>query len=180
MAEILRVLQREIRDHGDLRRVDRVRGVERAAHADLEHDDLAAGLEEILHRDRRHELKLARVIVHRVGNDLHAFGQPRERLARNVLAVHAHALAEVLNVRRGIKPRAVSRRAQDAVQHGAGAALAVAPGDVHEFQPLLRIAELLKQLARPVEAESGRAPGVVFNVCNGFLCRHVEILFSAC
>ena len=168
------MLKANVGDDGDLRRVNDVGGVQRAAHADLQHDDIALCLGKVEHGDRRHQLELARMILHRLCFGAHAPGEAGKRIAGDVLPVHAHPLAEILDVRRGIKPRAVSRRTQDRVQHGAGAALAVAARHMDESEPLLRVAEPCKQLARALQAEARRAPAVVFDICDGFFSVHVN------
>ncbi len=62
------------------------------------------------------------------------FHEARHRVLWDHGAIDADALAEVLQVRRGVQARPVSGLLQHAGQHVTGAALAVGARDVHAFQ----------------------------------------------
>ena len=172
------MLQTDVRDHGDLGRVDDVGAVQRPAHADLQHDDIACLPRVIRHGDRGHELKLAGMILHPVGDPAHVVRNLRERVFGDVFAVDPDALTERLDIRRGVKPGAVSRACQDGREHRAGAAFPVASGDVDEAQLFLRIAHPVQQGAGPVQSETRRAPGAGFDIGNSVFCVHAAALFS--
>ena len=135
------MLQTDVGDDGDFGAVYDVGGIEGTAHADFKNHDVAVLFEKILHGDGGHQLKLAGVILHGVGVNANLLRDPREILARNIPAVHLHALAEVLDIGRGIESGPIPRMAENRVQHGTGGALAVASGDMDELQLFLRISD---------------------------------------
>ena len=116
------------------------------------------------------------MILHAIGESTHLFCNSGKITAVDILSVHLHAFTEVLKVRRGVEPHAVPRRPENGIQHGAGGAFAVASGHVDELQPLLGISQGLQQSARTVKAQPGGAPGVIFNICDGFLSGHGHLL----
>ena len=174
IAEILGVFETDIRKHGDFGSIDRVCAVKRAAHADLEYDDVALHLVEIFHSYGGHELELARMILHHIGKNPDLRGDRSECLIGDITAVDFYALVEAYQIGRGIKPCAVTRLAKDRIEDRAGAALAVASGNMYEFQLFLGIAQSREQSAGTVETESRGAPGIVFYISDRFLCIHFE------
>ena len=141
------MVEADVHDDRGLGRFDDVGRVEAAAEADLQHDDIAFLLRVPQQRRGGHKLKLRRVIGHRVGRDLHERHIRCEHIVVDLLAVYLHALVEAPEIGRGEKAGAVARLAQHRGRHGRAAALAVGAGDVDEFQPLLRVAQFLQQLA---------------------------------
>ena len=115
------------------------------------------------------------MVFHAVCEMPDAFRDSRQFLAGDVLAVHLYAFAEVLNIRRGIEPGTVARCPQDGIQHGAGGTFAVAAGNVDKLEMFLGTVQRVQEFHGSVEAEAGGAPGVVFNIGNGFLLGHKAI-----
>ena len=172
VSKIFRVFQADVGDDGDLRCVDCVGAVERAAHPYLQHDNVTALLVEIFHGDGGHQLKLTGMILHRVGHAADTLRDGGEGLAGDVLSVHLYPLTKVLNVRGNVQPHPVSRPAEDGVEHGAGASLAVAAGDMDKFQFFLGVAQLPEQLLRALQSQPGGAPALVFDIENRLLLCH--------
>ena len=133
------VLQSDVGDHAHERQQD-VGGVEPPAQPRLDHGDLHVALREVVEGQRGGHLEerefqllhAVAVLVHEIDHFL--FG--------NHLPVDADALAEVVQVGRGVEPRAVAgllqHRGED-VRHGA---FAVGACDVDGEEVALRIAQV--------------------------------------
>ncbi len=123
---------------------DDIRRVEPAAEADLDHRDIDLFLREAAKRERRAQFELGdlhAVLFAGLHRGPYAFHQRGQLVARNRFAVDADALVVDLDIRRGVQPGLVSRRAEHALDHRAAGALAVRSGDMHHGQLFLRIAE---------------------------------------
>ena len=92
------MLQANVGDDGNFRKVDHVGGVERTAHADLQNDDVTLLLGKKLHGDGGDQLELAGMVFHGVSKDTNVFCDSCEVLSGNVQSVDLHALAEVLDI----------------------------------------------------------------------------------
>ncbi len=68
-------------------------------------------------------------------------------------AIHADALSEGVQVRRGVQPRAIAGRAQHRFHHGRRRAFAFRAGDVHGAELVLRTAQLLQQIHHAAQVE---------------------------
>ena len=173
VSKVLRVFQTDIGDDGCLRTVDDIGGVQFTAHPDLQDDNVAVFFQKILHGNGCDQLKLAGMVLHGVGTAADLFRDAGEILAGNVLPVQLHALAEVLDIGRGVESGPVTGTPENRFQHDTGRALAVAAGDMDELQLLLWIPQGMKELTCPVKTETRGAPGIVFDIGNGFLHSHV-------
>ena len=171
-AEILRMLETHVGDHGRLRRGDRVGSVQSSAHAHLQYDDVAPAAAEILDGQRGHEFELAGMVLHRLGMTADQFGKLCEILSGNVFPVDLDPLTEFLDVRGCVKSRFVSGLTQNGGEHGAGAPLAVAARNMDKADFILRISQAVQQLNRPLQSESCGTPGVIFDIIDGFLFSH--------
>ena len=140
-AEQRRVVEPDVRDHGAVRAFDDVRRVESAAEPDLQHHDVAALRREMQQRRRRRALEDRELIAALRLRRADALRRRREVRVRDLRAVYADALGKAQQVRRGEKPRAVARGAQNGREHRRGAALAVRPRNVDKAQRVLHIAE---------------------------------------
>ena len=69
------------------------------------------------------------------------------------VAVDAHPLADVDQVRAGIQPGLVAGGGQHRRDHRASAALTFSSGDVDRAEVVLRVAEFLEQQPHPVQIE---------------------------
>ena len=175
-AEVLHVVEADVREHGGFGRGDDVRGVELAAHADLAYDDVAAAAQEPEHGDGRDELKLTRMVGHGVGLRAHLLGEGAERAVRDLLAVDLDPFVKAHDVGRGVKPRAQPRLVQDGGEHGAGGALAVRAGDVNELQLPLGVSEPVEQGADACEPRLCPAPIGRVDIGEGFVDVHARSL----
>ena len=173
IAEDLRVVEADVRDDGARRRGNDVRRVEPAAEADLQHHDVAPPPPEPQHGRRRHELKLRRRVVHGGDARLQRLAHGGKLRVRHGHAVDLHALGEALEIRRCEQPRRVACRAQDGCEHRRRAALAVRARDVHELQPVLRVAQAVQQLAHAREPRAGAAPLHAMDQLHGLLNCHI-------
>ena len=81
------------------------------------------------------------MVLHGVGMNPNLLRNPGEVIPGNIPTVYPHAFTEILNVRRRVKPGPISGGTQNRVQHGTGGALAVAAGNMDEFQLFLRVAD---------------------------------------
>ena len=169
VAENGRVLQADVRHDADLRRGDDVRRVHAPAEADLERDDVALLLHEVQKGDGRHDLKARGHFAHALRRVPHGVCERNEGVVVDLFPVHAHALVEAQQVRRGIEPRAVPRALEHGGEHRGGRALAVRARDVDEFEFLLGIAEQTQKLARARKARRALLPVVELQIFEGLL-----------
>ena len=181
VAEELHVIHAHLGDDAD-RRGDDIRRVEPPAEADLDHRDIDLFLREAAKRERRAQFELGdlhAVLLAGLHRGPYTFHQRGQLIARNRFAVDADALVVYLDIRRGIQPGLVSRRAEHALDHRAAGALAVRSGDVHHGQLFLRIAEPAHQGAHIFKAvfAAGRVNAV--NLFNRFFFRHGESPLSS-
>ena len=129
--------------------------------------------QKVLHGNGGDQFKLAGMVLHGVGMAADLFRDAGKVPAGNVLPVQLYALTEVLNIGRGVEAGPVPGTPENRFQHDAGGALAVAAGDVDELQLLLRVPQGMKKLTRPAKTEARGAPGIVFDISDGFLSGHV-------
>ena len=168
VSEVFRVLERDAGDDGNERRDD-VRGVQAAAHADLPDDIVAFRAGEEQRRDERGDLEIRG--LHAVLFELGDGGQHRVLHGRDVVpghgtAVDAESFAGGNEVRRGVESGAEPGCAEPGLDHRADGALAVAPGDVDEFEAALgrpggteQRARLLQPQLDPEEFKRGEPIG---------------------
>ena len=171
-AEDRGVIVAQVADHGKLRAVDDVGGIQRAAEADLEHNDVAALLCKPEHGKRRDQFEFGRMLGHGLGLRARALRQRRQRPVGDRHAVALHPLVEAHEEGRGIKPGARARCAEDRGQHRRRRALAVRPGDVDEAQALLRVAQTAQQLPRARKSRPRAAPAHIMQIGQCLLNRH--------
>ena len=169
VAENGRVLQADVRHDADLRRGDDVCRVHAPAEADLKRDDVALLLHEVEEGDGRHDLKARGHFAHALRRVPHGVCERNEGVVVDLFPVHAHALVEAQQVRRGIEPRAVPRALEHGGEHRGGRALAVRARDVDEFELLLGIAEQTQKLARARKARRALLPVVELQIFEGLL-----------
>ena len=155
VAEVLLVVDRDRQHDGDVG-VDHVGRVPAAAHPDLDDGDVDRRVGEggVGHPDDRLE-EAQRVVLLgvdevRVRRDVVEGAD--EALVVERLAVDADPLAHPLEVRGGEAAGAQVERAQQRLDHPAGAGLAVGAGQVHRPERPLRLAEQLGEGLDPVEA----------------------------
>ena len=140
-------------DRGDDRErgLDHVGRVEPPAQAHLDHRPLDLARGEVVEGQRRADLEEGAVLA--LGQARDQREAPRQPPLVGPLAVHADALAEVHQVRRGEEPGADPGLAQHALHQRAHRALAVRARDVHRGPLAVGIAQGAEQRARAVEAE---------------------------
>ena len=139
------------------------------AETDLKRDDVALLLHEVQKGDGRHDLKTRGHFTHALRCVPHGVCERNEGLIVDLFPVHAHALVEAQQVRRGIEPRAVPRAPEHGGEHRGGTALAVCARDVDEFELLLGIAEQTQKLARARKARRALLPVVELQIFEGLL-----------
>ena len=151
-AEKIHVIEIDAGDDGDVGLVD-VGGVEPPAEADLEDDGVERLRGEDLPRRQRAELEIGQRHVAARRFD------PREALAQRGVVdrppVDADALVVIDQMRRGVEADAIAGAAQDALEHGAGRALAVGAAD-EDDRAGLALAQAAADFAHPVEAQRDR------------------------
>ena len=152
------VLKPDVRNNGGFGRFYHVRRVEPPAEADLEHHDITFLRREIPKAHRGQNLKFRGRVGHAVGCFLHGLGGAAERRVGDVRAVNAEPLVHTHKVRGGVKARLVPRLRQNRGEHCARRALAVRPGDVDEFQMILRLAQPAHQFPHPFKTETAPFP----------------------
>ena len=172
IAENGGMLQPDVRNDRRLRRADNVRCVEPPAETDLQHHRIAPLLGKVPKRHRGEDFKLRGRVLHAVRGGFHRFGGAAERRIGYVRAVNAEALVHAHKMRGRIKPRFVSRGAQDRGEHRAGRAFAVRPGDVYIFQRVLHIAQPVHQLAHPLQPQTAALPVGAMNERERFVKLH--------
>ncbi len=109
VPKIFLMIERNVGDDADPR-LDHIGRIETSAHADFEHRDVDSLAREIFERDRRQHLEKTRMpgqltFGHQpLGRAIHQFVDEREIVVRNCCAIHANALIDPNQVRRGVEP----------------------------------------------------------------------------
>jgi hypothetical protein len=120
-------------DAGDHRAicVDDVDGIQPPAHADLQHRHIELGAHHDIQNGQGGELEVGQRNrrIARSARLLDPCEGFHQQVQRDIVARQAQPLLEVHQVRRGVQPGAITRVAQDGLQHRAGRALAVGAGD---------------------------------------------------
>ena len=177
-AQLPGVVEAHGGDHGHLRRVDHIGGVQGAPHANLQHHNIAVLALEKLHGDGGDEFKLRGGVGHAVGVGAHIVRELCQLLVTDAGVVHLHALVETVDEGGGVQAHGVARLLQDGGEHGGGGPLAVGAGNVDEFQGLLRVAQLTQQLPGAAEAGDAPLPADAVDIGQGFAVVHDDYLIS--
>ena len=155
-AAELRVLERDIRDDGDLRRDD-VRRIEQAAETDLDDGIFHFLLCKIIERCCRQCLELRRALgslghhlVNLLAHSCQACGEVR---LADGLSINLHALGVRDEMRRDVEPRADGRLLENRGEHGRNRALAIRARHMNRAIMVLRRAQELEQTLDSCETE---------------------------
>ena len=161
-------------EDGNLRHVDDVGGVQRAAQAHLQHHDVAGLLPEIQQGDGGDKLKFGGVLRHGLRRGADPLRQGGQGLVGDHLSVHLDALVKGHQVGRGVQPHPVSGGPENGRQTGAGAALAVGARHVDEFQPPLGVSQGVEQRPDAAQARLMLLPVEGVDIRDGFLTGHED------
>ncbi|MPM63007.1 hypothetical protein SDC9_109885 [bioreactor metagenome] len=170
--KLTRVIQTDIGDDGERRRIDHVGRVQLTAHANLQHDDICLTAQEVFKRDDGDELKLSRMIRHRLCVRTDERGNFGKQLVGNRFAVELHALVEPVDKRRDIEPCSIPGKRERFCNHCASGAFSVGSGDVNELKFALRVSDSLKQFARSLKTQPAAAPSDVMDIIHCFVIGH--------
>ena len=136
-AQILGVVQPDGGQHGHILGHG-VGGIQPAAHAGFQHDELHLLLRKPEHGHRQHQLKEGGARLPVLHDGAHLVNEPRGICIRDILPVHADALAELHQMRRGEQPGLVTGSAGHALAERAGAPLAIRAGHVDNLSPRIQ------------------------------------------
>ena len=128
----------------------------------------------IHHRDGRYDLKLRRRIFHGKGMRTDDFGDLRQFLMGDLLAVDAHSLVEAHDIGRDIQARPVSGLFEDRCRHGTYGAFPVGSGDMDKLQFILRISQTSQQITGTRKSGTGSEPANAVDKGKCFLWCHVH------
>ena len=132
---------------------------------------------EMLESDGGHQLEFRRMLARLVGHGLGVLAYEQRHVAQvlegDVAPVDADALFELDDVGTREQTGPETGCLQDACDVGAGRALAVRAGDVHELQAVLGAAHAVEQVARAFQAQAGFLPARFVDVCN-----RIEVVHS--
>ncbi|MPM36841.1 hypothetical protein SDC9_83445 [bioreactor metagenome] len=158
------MIEPDVRNDREFRRVDYVCRIKLSAHADFEDDDIDVPSKKELESDDRNQFKLGRLIRHRVRKGTHIRGDSREFFIANGFAVHLHAFVKAVDKRRDVKPSAVARCGEDAREHRRGGTFAVRAGNMDELQRAVRVADAFQQFVGAFKTETAAAPGDLMDI----------------
>ena len=161
-AQLPDVVHTQRGDHGALRLLDDVGGIQRAAQPHFQHHDIALFAGKIQHPQRGDDLELGGHIGHGVGGRLHPLHQLHQFFVRDLLPVHLDPLVEPVDEGRGEQAHPVPGCLQAGRQHGRRAALAVGARHMDEAELLVGVAQRGQQGAGA--AQAGFVPGPLHRV----------------
>ena len=161
-AQLPDVVHTQRGDHGALRILDDVGGIQRAAQPHFQHHDVALFAGKIQHPQRGDDLELGGHIGHGVGGRLHPLHQLHQFFVRDLLPVHLNPLIEAVDEGRGEQAHPVPGCLQAGRQHGRRAALAVGARHMDEPELFVRVAQSGQQGAGA--AQAGFVPGPLHRV----------------
>ena len=174
-AQLPDVVHTQRGDHGALRILDDVGGIQRAAQPHFQHHDVALFAGKIQHPQRGDDLEFGGHIRHGVGGRLHPLHQLHQFFVRDLLPVHLNPLVEPVDEGRGEQAHPVPGCLQAGRQHGRRAALAVGARHMDEPELFVRVAQSGQQGAGA--AQAGFVPGPLHRV-DVFHC--LFVVHSSC